>query len=231
MNHSHQLSHVASLLGDPARAIILTTLMSGYLHTAGELAGKANISAQSASNHLKKLLEARLVTCIADSKFRYYQLSSFEVAEVIESLIRLPALIDKNDISTVTANKQFSNARSCYDHLAGKLGVKLVTLLVRGNYLELNDKQFDTTSKGLMLFSAIGIDIQELKQNKRQFAKACMDCSEKQYHIAGSLGKALLNYFLDQHLVIRIDKNKRILVLTQKGNLWLNRLEIGDIPI
>ena len=81
-----------------------------------------------------------------------------------------------------------------------------------------------------MLFSSIGINTQGLKLGQRQFAKACMDCSEKQYHVAGSLGKALLDFFLDQRLVVRVDRNKRLLVLTQKGDLWFNRLKARDIP-
>ena len=216
------IAKIASLIGDKSRAKILTLLMEGKSFTAGELAIGANISAQTASNHLLKLSTAGIVECKPFGRHRYYSLSSEKVASLLESLGVISKDLNSNKLRQKSIDKDICNARTCYDHFAGKISVMYTKRLLKNNYIEVNGDQFDITLKGIKYFSELGIDVDILTKKKRNFAKQCLDWTEREYHISGSLGQAILTFLLDNRMLIKSKKKSRVLVLTVKGKKWFS---------
>lgn len=222
MSLEDDIAKTASLIGDKTRAKILTTLMQGRALTAGELALRAQISPQTASNHLNKLLKANLIVCEAAGRHRYYKLASYQVARALESL---SVLTDSSKTSPPRHNQipqEIKQARTCYDHLAGTLGVAITKALQAKKVIKLTENQFQVTKKGNQFFKSLSIDVETLSQLRRSFARPCLDWTEREHHLAGSLGQALLTYFLDNRLLIRVKRKPRVVVLTTKGKKWLS---------
>jgi hypothetical protein len=119
---------------------------------------------------------------------------------------------------------ELSYARSCYDHLAGQLGVQITSQLLAKNYIELGEAEFSLTSEGHSFFKHLNIDTALLLQSQRQFAKPCLDWTERRYHLAGALGAALLSYLLQNKLVTRSKQKNRVLILSQRGKSWLDKI-------
>jgi len=201
---------------------MLTALMQGRSLTAGELALSANISPQTASNHLNKLLKADLILCEAAGRHRYYKLASHQVAQALETLSVLTGSPKTSPPRHDKLPQEIKQARTCYDHLAGQLGVAISKALQTKKYIKLDENQFQITKKGSQFFDNLSIDVAALSQLRRSFARPCLDWTEREYHLAGSLGKALLDYFLDNRLVIRAERKPRVVVLTTKGKSWLH---------
>ncbi len=221
------IAHVASLIGDGARATMLIALLGGKAMTAGELSIRANISAQTVSNHLKKLLAAGMIVCEPRGRYRYFSLASAQVAHALESLAIISRPSKASNVQKKQNSSDISFARTCYDHLAGKLSVTLTHALIKQRLLIKHEDGFKITKNGKQFFAEIGVDIDELKTQRRQFAKQCLDWTERQPHIAGSLGAAILDYFMQNRFVIRSKTKPRVIVLTRKGRLWLaQRLKI-----
>ena len=217
-----EIAKIASLIGDKTRAAMLMALMEGKALTAGEIALRANISPQTASNHLKKLTEAKLIEQIpTPTRYRYYKITSPLVAKALESLSLLTPTSAVRPPRHEKLDKDICFARTCYDHLAGELGVKLAKGLLKKNYLRLNNEEFTLTDRGKLFFQELRIDGDELMKVRRQFAKPCLDWTEREYHLAGSLGKAILDYFIQHRLLIRSTKKARVVILTSKGKQWL----------
>lgn len=218
------IANVAYLIGDQRRACMLVALMEGIPLTAGELARRADISPQSASNHLKLLVKASLVCCEAVGRHRHYQLASDQVAFVLETL---GLLAHANGVKAHPKkqhiNAKLCAARSCYDHLAGELAIKITRALICKRMIIENDKAFCMTQRGEDFFNRIGIDVSRLASQKRPLIRTCLDWTERQHHIAGSLGCAWLDYLLQHRLVIRSKDIKRALVCTHKGHQWLHK--------
>ncbi|MGQ3890273.1 ArsR/SmtB family transcription factor [Legionella sp. CNM-1927-20] len=222
MNLEEHIAKVASLIGDRTRSAILIALMEGKAFTAGELALRANISAQTASNHLKKLLEAELITLIKTStRYRYFRLSSPFIAQSLEALSLLPNPNNQDLPHRKYIDYKICFARTCYDHLAGILGVKITKALQAKTFIKAIDDKFVVTKQGERFFKNLGIDCKKLRELKRQFAKPCLDWTEREYHLRGSLGHAFLDYLLNNRLLIRSANRSRVLILTEKGRQWL----------
>ena len=220
MEIDNQFSAVAFLIGEPARATMLWNLTDGRAYTAGELALVANISPQSASNHLNKLVEANFLNVEKQGKHRYYKFAREEVAYAIEAIANL--IPNKK---AIRQQKSFENgdiqyARTCYDHLAGKIAVDLTQSLIKQKILNLEGDDFLVSSKGEAWFEMIGLNINELKKSKRHFAKPCLDWTERKHHLAGSLGAALLDKMLSLDW-FRKTKNSRAIIITSKGQQQL----------
>lgn len=217
MNLETQIAKVASLIGDKTRSAILIALMEGRALTAGELALRANISPQTASNHLKKLLAAELIELIkTPTRYRYYKISSPLVAKTLESLsLLLPD--KKRPPRHEKLDQDICFARTCYDHLAGTLGVKLTEAFTKKQFLVLRDEVFELTPQGAEFFQVMGINCDELMKLNRQFAKPCLDWTEREYHLAGSLGSALLEYLLTHRLIMCSKYKPRVIILTAAG--------------
>lgn len=228
MDIKNDIAKVAELIGDNTRASILVALMEGRTLTAGELALRANISPQTASNHLKKLLAAKLINHVKTAgRYRYYQIASPLVAQALEALSVLKSPAQKScPPRHGRLNQEIRFARTCYDHLAGELGVKVTQALVKKNFLQEQDGIYSITIMGKNFFSQHQIDCDTLIKQSRQFARCCLDWTEREYHLAGSLGKALLDYFLQQRLLLRSKTKPRVVLLTTQGQLWL-RTQLG----
>ncbi|MEK9971124.1 MAG: helix-turn-helix transcriptional regulator [Ferrovibrio sp.] len=222
------VAKIAALIGDPARANILKALMDGRARTAKELAQIAGVSPQTTSGHLAKLSDGGLLGLAKQGRHRYYHLANAQVATAIESLMALAGErpLPKHHHHTRVAGA-LRAARTCYDHIAGRLGVCLFDQLVaRGCILpaggdgELED--FVITAAGRQLFSALQINVDGLATGKRRFARACLDWSERSPHLAGSLGAALADRCFELGWLER-RRDSRAVTLTPAGRTGLTR--------
>ncbi|RJF99823.1 ArsR/SmtB family transcription factor [Noviherbaspirillum saxi] len=217
MESAIHIAKVAALLGDPARAAMLWQLIDGRARTAGELAFAANASAQSASGHLAKLVDAELLQVDTQGRHRYYRFANPTIGVALESLA---AIAPRPVLRAVPASRgtppALRFARSCYDHLAGELAVGLLTHLEDKALLTRSDKIFEVSARGEKAFRQFGIDLSTLRGAKRQFACGCLDWSERQFHLGGALGAALLQRMLEQRWLLQ-GQQARVLQLTPSG--------------
>lgn len=230
MESATHIARVAALLGDPARAAMLWLLIDGRARPAGELAFAANVSAQSASGHLSKLVDAELLQVETQGRHRYYRLAGHTVALALESLA---AISPRPAVRPMPASKgtpeAMRYARTCYDHLAGELAVSLLAHIEKQGLLTRHEKNFELSTKGEKAFRRIGIDLDAVRDAKRQFACGCLDWSERQFHLGGALGAALLSELLERRWVLRVQKT-RTLQLTPKGREGLkNAFGLGCV--
>ncbi|WIW26565.1 ArsR/SmtB family transcription factor [Bacillus inaquosorum] len=210
------IAKISSLLSDPSRSSILLSLMDGRIHPAGELAYLANIKPQTASFHLNKMLEAKLISVEKHGRHRYYRLSNSEAANVIEQLL---SIAPKEKVTSLKDSKEKSDlhfARTCYDHLAGYVGVQITNSLVEQGMLKKVDLNFEVTSEGSLFFSNFGINEEQQRNKRRAFARCCLDWSERQHHLAGALGNALLVRMLEEKWIVRMPKTRAVKI-TQSG--------------
>jgi DNA-binding transcriptional ArsR family regulator len=211
----NQFSQIASLIGDPVRAKILWALLDGRAYTATELAVYADTTPQNISMHLNKLVNADLLSVESQGRHRYYNYSRADVPYAIEAIA---SLIPGKGLtaSKLAGDKPVRYCRSCYDHLAGKVGVLLTDGLLKQQFIYKQESGFEVSPVGETWFNALGIDINHLKKQKRSFARPCLDWSERKHHLAGSLGAALLNRMIVDGWV-RKEKNSRTMIVTRKG--------------
>lgn len=187
-------SGTAFLLADPARAIMLTALLDGRALPAGELAFAARVTAQTASSHLAKLLAGGLVALQIEGRHRYYRLAGSHVAQALEHLaaIRPQTQIRRRALSPEAQRLRF--CRSCYDHLAGQVGVALTRALEEREYLRPGeDKRLEVTASGSAWLTSLGIDLRGIKPSRGGLARRCLDWTERQHHVAGPLGVELMS--------------------------------------
>ncbi len=210
------MSRVGALIGSPARALMLTELFDGRALTATELAGIANVSPATASEHLSLLLSGGLVTREKSGRHNYYRLASPKIANALEQLAVQTANIDPAAKITRTVRTPIQNARMCYDHIAGRLGVSIADALVKKDALIALDTDYELTPKGEVLFDGWGISPADLKRSKRVFARQCLDWSERRHHVSGAVGAALANFAFDKGWVTRA-KERRVLIVTPLG--------------
>ncbi len=207
---------IAHLISERSRATMLWHLLGDTALTATELALCANVSPQSASMHLNKLVHAGLLVIEKRGRHRYYRLSRPEVAYAIEALASLLPGEQRDRIGTAHEVDDIRYCRTCYDHLAGRIGVLITEHLLKHKVILRAGSQFKLTRNGVKCFESLGIAIADVKRSRRMFARACLDWSERRYHLAGSLGAALLDSMLESDWVRRV-RNSRAVVLTPKG--------------
>lgn len=222
MNIHPNVVEVAALLGEKSRSTIITTLMDGRFHTASELAFLASITPQTASFHLSKLVQSNLVKVEKRGRHRYFQLADGESARILESLISISPLPEVRSLKQSNELKLLRQARTCYDHLAGKLGVDLTESMLVAGYLEKETREFVVTSKGEQFFTGYGINFSELKGKRRSFSHVCLDWSERSHHLAGALGNALLTHFFELGWIVQVPSIRAIKV-TDKGKAGFKR--------
>ncbi len=210
----NDLGSMAALIGDPIRANILWALLDGRAYTASELAVTVDTSPQNLSMHLSKLIKADLLSVEIQGRHRYYAFSRPEVAYAVESLAGL--LPAKPKEAAVKEDPPIRTCRTCYDHLAGRVGVALTETLVKQHLLEHTGNNFTPTAKGIRWFNELGIDCEALKGERRSFARACLDWTERRPHLAGSLGAAILQKMFDDSWLRRMPNTRAVLV-TPKG--------------
>jgi DNA-binding transcriptional ArsR family regulator len=218
MNDS--IPRIAHLLADPARATILKVLIDGTMRPAGELAYAANISAQSASAHLAKLVDGGLLASQALGRHRYFRIASAEVADVVESLAALGVALGPRTARSLAPEKsappQFLHARTCYDHLAGETAVRLCETMLKARWLTLADRDFRVTQVGETRLAALDVDLDAVRRTRRVFARACVDLTQRRPHLGGALGAALLDLSLARGWILR-SRGSRTVTITPKG--------------
>lgn len=221
MKEGPDIARVASLIGDPARANMLTALMSGKALTATELALEAGITSQTASTHLAKLHDGGLIRPRKQGRHKYFALAGEGIAQVLEGLMGLAAGAGHLRSRTGPKDPALRHARVCYNHLAGDMGTQLFDSLSARGFLEGDDDTLNLTEDGHAFFSALGIDIDALIAGKAPLCLECLDWSERRSHLAGSLGRALLSYFEKQGWASR-ENNTRVVRFTKKGLAQFN---------
>ncbi|MBS0246054.1 MAG: helix-turn-helix transcriptional regulator [Proteobacteria bacterium] len=212
-------AEIATLAGDPARAGMLHALMDGRALTASELASAAGITPQTASGHLSKLAAGGLLAVEKQGRHRYHRLASAAVARMLESIMQVAAdqPARRKPIVTGPRDKALRNARTCYDHLAGHLGVALTDALIANQQIELTADAGVITARGITLFDRLGIDVATRKpgQHARMMCRPCLDWSERRPHLAGALGAALCAHCLTSGWVRRVDGTRAVRVTTK----------------
>jgi DNA-binding transcriptional ArsR family regulator len=186
------MAAVAALVGDPARANMMAAMLDGRAHTATELAQLAGIAAPTASGHLLKLEQGRLVSVVAQGRHRYYRIASPGVARMLEGIMVAAEPAPATNLATPRIDPALRRARTCYDHLAGEIGVAITDALVARGAVELSDEGATITAAGRALFSAAAFPLNGGPRNRRLNCRPCLDWSERRPHLAGVLGKALL---------------------------------------
>ncbi|PRD41491.1 transcriptional regulator [Phyllobacterium phragmitis] len=208
------IANIAALLGDPARANMLTALMDGRALTVSELAGVAGVTLQTASGHLAKLSAANLTLMEKQGRHRYFRLSGPDVAEVLEGLMGLAQRTGAVRVRTGPKDQALRTARICYDHLAGERGVEMLDA-ARRLHLVAEDADIALTDKGRDFFTGLGLDIDRLEKGKRPLCRACLDWSERRNHLGGALGAALLESFIARGWARRFEG--RVISFTPSG--------------
>ena len=220
------LSEVAALMGDPARAARLQLLMDGRAHTASELALNSGITAQTASGHLSRMVEANLLAARAQGRNRFYRLASGDVAHAIESLMALAGKRAEPASKTAAWRRDpdLRFCRTCYDHLAGQVGIAVTDSLTQHGHLEpKGTHDWKLTGTGELFCQRLGVDLAGArKAGTRHFARQCLDWGERRPHISGALGAAIADTFFKKGWAERLRRGRTVR-LTDSGRRALTR--------
>lgn len=216
MKEGPDIAQLGALIGDPARANMLTALLSGKALTASELAFEAGITAQTASSHLAKMQAGGLLSERKQGRHRYFTLADEEVAALLEAMLGLAA--KKGHLRTRTGPKDpaLRHARVCYNHLAGDLGVRMMDSLLARKLLTPEPDGLTLTAAGRACLADFSIDIAAIEARRRPLCKACLDWSNRRSHLAGPLAAALLNRFYTLGWARRLE-NSRTVAFTPSG--------------
>jgi DNA-binding transcriptional ArsR family regulator len=209
------IAAVAGLVADPTRARMLTALMDGRARTAKELAYGAGVTPQTASSHLAKLRRASLLAMERQSRHRYFRLATPSVGQAVEALMavsapRARARAPEGPLAGLRL------ARTCYDHLAGRLGVSVTEAMVRRRLLTPRDRDYVLTAAGARFLERLGVDVTGIRRERRAFAHRCLDWSERRPHLAGALGAAVARRCLELRWVQRV-AGERTLTVSPAG--------------
>jgi len=221
MKDSPSVVGIAALIGDQARATMLTTLMGGEALTATELATEANVTKQTASSHLNKMLDAGLISVQSQGRHRYFQLAAPDVATLLESLMGVAHRTGAMRTRPGPRDPALRKARVCYDHLAGELAVEFYDAIVRRKLVRLsktadNANSIALTRKGNDFFKEFGFDPDLMGTSRRPVCRPCLDWSVRRHHLAGMLGKAVLDYCYTQRWAKR-GEGTRIVKFSLRG--------------
>ena len=216
MKEGPDIALLGSLIGDPARANMLTALMSGKALTASELAAEAGVALQTASSHLKKLEAAEMLRQRKQGRHRYFSLADDDVGSLLEAMVGLAAKRGHSCTRIGPKDPALRKARVCYNHLAGELGVQMFDSLLSMGYLARTDDDVILTDLGQTFADGFGIDVGALGKSRRPLCKSCLDWSARRTHLAGSLGTAFLDRFYQLGWAKRQDQS-RVVAFSAKG--------------
>jgi DNA-binding transcriptional ArsR family regulator len=220
MSNAPQMAEVAALVGDPARANILCALLGGRALTATELAYAAGVSPQTASAHLGKLLTARLLLLAKQGRHRYYRLAGPHVGQMLESIMNVALTGPPRFQPQSKLDQRLRHARTCYDHLAGMLGVGLAERLTERGFIILGDEAGEVTPAGADFLSGLGVDLSSARARRRIFCRPCLDWTERRPHIGGAVGAALASRCFELKWIERM-RDSRAIAITPAGRRGL----------
>ena len=211
------IAEIGALVGDSARANMLAALMGGQALTASELAWRAGVTAQTTSGHLAKLTGAGLLTLARQGRHRYYHLASPLVGRMLEGVMAVASVQSPPRYRPRSRiDDDLQQARTCYDHLAGRLGVALADALSARRYVVLGEDGGTTTRRGERFLAGWGIDLADAARQRRSFCRPCLDWSERRAHIAGALGARLADRCFELDWIQR-RRDSRALTITRRG--------------
>jgi DNA-binding transcriptional ArsR family regulator len=228
MSNAPQMAEVAALVGDPARANILCALLGGRALTATELAFVAGVSPQTASGHLGKLLAGRLLVLMKQGRHRYYRLAGPQVGQMLEGIMNVALTGPPRYQPKSTTDEVLRRARTCYDHIAGILGVELAARLTEREFVVLGDEAGEVTPAGIDFLSKLGVDLSGARAKRRVFCRPCVDWTERRSHIGGAVGAALATRCFELKWIERV-RDTRALNITPTGRRGL--MEMFDLSI
>ena len=210
------IAEIGALVGDPARATMVSALLDGRALTASELALAARITPQTASTHLAKLTEAGLLSVVRNGRHRYFRLASPTVGDMIDGIVAV-ALAKRPRYRPLSPRaRALSAARICYDHLAGRLSVDLTDSLVAREYVVLDVEAAEITRAGIRFLTEFGIELPRLRSTRRHFCRLCLDWTERRPHIAGAVGAAITKRYFDLGWMERM-KGSHAVIVTSPG--------------
>ncbi|TPK69685.1 winged helix-turn-helix transcriptional regulator [Mesorhizobium sp. B2-4-15] len=221
MREGPDIARIASLVGDPARANMLSALMGGTALTASELALEAGVSLPTASSHLSKLMEGGLLTLASQGRHRYYGLAGPQVAGMIEAITGVAEAVGPKRVRPGPRDAAMRVARVCYDHLAGEQAVAMLDRLVEKDILLRDDNEIRLGPSAASHFAAIGIDVDA--RPRRPVCRACLDWSVRRSHLAGTLGAAILDKILAEKWARR-EKDSRAVIFSPPGKAAFERV-------
>jgi DNA-binding transcriptional ArsR family regulator len=216
MKYGPDIAIVAQLLGDPARANMVMALMSGQALSAAELAHEAGVTPPTATGHLSKLVSLGLLKGEKQGRHRFFQLCDPDVGEAVEALIAVAARAGHLRARPGPKDEAMRHARSCYDHLGGRLAVDLTGRWLAAGLLVWRGGAFQLTRKGRDFLSGRGIELSGLESLKRQLCRSCMDWSERRPHLGGSLGAAILAHVVTEGWAVR-GQGQRAVSFSRRG--------------
>jgi DNA-binding transcriptional ArsR family regulator len=215
-----QIAEVAALVGDPARANILCALLGGRAVTAAELAQAANVSPQTASEHLGRLTAARLLVVMKQGRHRYYRLAGPHVGQMLESIMNVALTGPPRFQPRSKADDVMRHARTCYDHIAGVLGVGIADGLIERAFVVLGDEAGEVTPEGAAFLAELGVDLTAVRTKRRIFCRPCLDWTERRPHIGGAVGAAIACRCFELKWIERVG-GSRALTITPAGRRGL----------
>ena len=227
MSDGPNIARIAALVGDPARAEILTALLGGRALTATELSAVAGITKQTASAHLSKLIDARLLTMQCQGRHRYFQLADADVAHLLESLMGVAHRAGAVRLRSGPREPALRNARQCYDHLAGDKGVQVFDSLVQRGLLESTSAALELSASGAGFFRDLGVDIDALESRRRPLCRGCLDWSARRQHLGGALGAALLQRIFALGWARRARKSRAVIFSAAGETQFRRRFGVG----
>lgn len=220
MSNAPQIAEVAALVGDPARANMLCALLGGRALTASELAFAAGVSPQTTSGHLGKLFAARLVVLMKQGRHRYYRLAGPQVGQMLESIMNVALTGPPRFQPKSKLDDKMRHARTCYDHIAGVLGVGLAERMSERELVVLGDEAGEVTPSGMAFLSKLGVDLSAARAKRRVFCRPCLDWTERRSHIGGAVGAALAQRCFELKWIERA-RDSRALTITPTGRRGL----------
>ncbi|AXV14637.1 transcriptional regulator [Neorhizobium sp. SOG26] len=222
MKEGPDIARIGTLIGDPARANMLTALMGGQALTATELAQAASVSLQTASSHLSKLQDGGLITQRKQGRHRYFALADAAAGSLLESIMGFAASRGHLRQRPGPKDPALRKARVCYDHLAGDYGVRILDSFIAREVIETDGENLAVTESGRQAISELGIDLEKLAPSRRPLCKSCLDWSERRSHLAGTLGKALFQHFLDNGWARRSSESRAVLFTPEGERRFLS---------
>ena len=223
MTQGLNIAGVAALVGDPGRANILAVLLDGRALTAKELAAVAGVTAATASGHLGKLVEGGLLAVASQGRHRYFRLASGDVARMLEAILAVAGIgADASGTHRATPRvpPALRDARTCYDHLAGRTAVAITDALLARGAIILTPEAGEVTEVGRSLFGDLGVAMTPPSRSRRLYCRPCLDWSERRAHLGGSIGAALFDRLIALDW-LRRGRESRVVTVTPKGRLGL----------